>query len=131
MIASLLAEASNISKDPSLSSQFFSLAAISLGSGGIIATAIKQILDSNRIKIIVELQAEIKSLQREIKHQEEDIEKLEAENTGLKNQVEILREKSDSSMNTQLVDLQEKYNQLSINYKKLARINRSLKENKQ
>lgn len=101
---------------------------VSAGGGGAITVALNKIFDAKRIAIIVGLQGEVKSLQREIKYMEADTSKLEAENLGLKDLIETLRERSDSSINNQLLELQTKCSQLLIENKKAAIIIRKLKE---
>lgn len=101
---------------------------VSAGGGGAITVALNKIFDAKRIAIIVGLQGEVKSLQREIKYMGADVSKLEAENLGLKDLIETLRERSDSSINNQLLELQTKCSQLLIENKKAAIVIRKLKE---
>lgn len=103
------------------------LIGISLGGGGAISIAINKIFDSNRIKVIVELQGEIKGLQREAKYRENDLARLEVENAELRNQIDTLQERSHSSINTQLIDMQEKFKALELNYRKAVTIIRKSK----
>ena len=50
---------------------------IILSGGSVIGVAVNKIFDAKNIKIMVELQGEIKSLQREAKYKENDLSRLE------------------------------------------------------
>lgn len=103
---------------------------VSAGGGGAITVALNKIFDTKRIAIIINLQGEVKGFQREAKYMGELISKLEAENLGLKEMIEDLRERSDSSINNQLLDLQSKCSQLLVENKQAAIIIRKLKAQK-
>lgn len=89
-----------------------------LGGGSVVGIAINKMFDAKNIKIIVELQSEIKSLQREIKYRENDLNRIEVENAQLREQITILQEKSDSNFSEQLTNIQEKYGRLMEEHKK-------------
>ena len=101
---------------------------VSAGGGGAITVALNKIFDAKRIAIIVGLQGEVKSLQREVQYRESDISKLEIKSMEQQETIDALRERSDSSINNQLLELQTKCSQLLIENKKAAIIIRKLKE---
>ena len=103
---------------------------VSAGGGGAITVALNKIFDAKRIAVIVGLQGEVKSLQKEVQYRESDISKLEIKNMEQQETIDTLRERSDSSINNQLLELQTKCNNLSIENKKAAMIIRKLKQGK-
>lgn len=100
----------------------FGLITVLLGGSSVIGIAINRIFDTRNIKVIVELQGEIKSLQREAKYRENDLNRIEVENAGLREQVSTLQEQCNSSINTQLIDLQKQYQSLLSEHKKAVTI---------
>lgn len=101
-----------------------------------IAIAIKQIFDTKRIGQIMQLQGRIESLEWKLKHTEDILIKTDKENANLKteiealnNQIDSIREQSNSSMNAQLLEIREKHNSLMQNYKKAVRIIKKFEEN--
>ncbi len=105
----------------------FGLITVLLGGSSVIGIAINRIFDTKNIKVIVELQSEIKSLQREANYRENDLNRLEIENAQLREQINILREKSDSNFSEQLVNIQEKYQHLASEHQKAIAIIKKLK----
>lgn len=98
--------------------------------GGVITVAVSKMFDTKRIGQIIQLQGKIEALEWKLQHREEELIKTEKENEELRGQIDNLRDQSNSSINSELIEIKEKYNQLFINYKKLAKINKTLKENK-
>lgn len=125
MISLFLAEASQAS---SFMSSIPAIITASLGAGGAITIAINKIFDTDKIQKITALQWEIKGLERELKHIEEDLIKSEKDNKELRNTVDNLRERTNSSINTQLIDMQEKYNKLITDHRKAIVIINKLKK---
>jgi regulator of replication initiation timing len=105
----------------------FGLITVLLGGSSVIGIAINRIFDTKNIKVIVELQSEIKSLQREANYRENDLNRLEVENAHLREQINILQEKSDSNFSEQLVNIQEKYQRLASEHQKAIAIIKKLK----
>lgn len=107
----------------SIMQSIFAVATAAMAGGGVITVAIGRIFDTDKVRVITGLQWEIKGLQKEIKRTEDVNSKLEKDN-------EELREKTNSSMNIQLIDIQEKYNKLISDHRKaIAIINKLKKEN--
>lgn len=107
----------------------FGLITVLLGGSSVIGIAINRIFDTKNIKVIVELQSEIKSLQREAKYRENDLNRVEIENAGLREQLTTLQEQSNSNFSTQLIDMQEKYQHLMNEHRKAVTIINNLKKN--
>lgn len=105
----------------------FGLITVLLGGSSVIGIAINRIFDTKNIKVIVELQSEIKSLQREANYIGNDINRLEIENAHLREQINILQEKSDSNFSEQLVNIQEKYQRLASEHQKAIATIKKLK----
>lgn len=105
----------------------FGLITVLLGSSSVIGIAINRIFDTKNIKVIVELQSEIKALKREANYIGNDINRLEIENAQLREQINILREKSDSNFSEQLVNIQEKYQHLALEHQKAIKMIKKLK----
>jgi regulator of replication initiation timing len=105
----------------------FGLITVLLGSSSVIGIAINRIFDTKNIKVIVELQSEIKALKREANYIGNDINRLEIENAQLREQINILREKSDSNFSEQLVNIQEKYQHLASEHQKAIKMIKKLK----
>ena len=98
---------------------------ILLSGSSVIGIAINRIFDIKNAKIIVELQGKIRTLEREIEYRENNLRKIEAENINLKEKLTTLQEQSNSSINNQIADLQEKNQKLNLEYKKaIAVINK-------
>jgi FtsZ-binding cell division protein ZapB len=70
----------------------FGLITVLLGGSSVIGIAINRIFDTKNIKVIVELQSEIKSLQREANYRENDLNRLEVENNELRERIAALQE---------------------------------------
>lgn len=128
MFIQLLAE--TIAKSPDTAQSIIGVIGTSITAGGAITVAVNRIFDANKIKIIVELQAEAKSLQRELVRRDSDIEKLEKENDSLKAELDTLRDNANSSLNMKLLEIQEENKRLANNYKKAVTIINKLKEGK-
>jgi regulator of replication initiation timing len=105
----------------------FGLITVLLGGSSVIGIAINRIFDTKNIKVIVELQSEIKSLQREANYRENDLNRLEVENNELREKIAALQEKSDSNFSEQLVNIQEKYQRLASEHQKAIAIIKKLK----
>jgi regulator of replication initiation timing len=105
----------------------FGLITVLLGGSSVIGIAINRIFDTKNIKVIVELQSEIKSLQREANYIGNDINRLEIENAHLREQINILQEKSDSNFSEQLANIQEKYQRLASEHQKAIATIKKLK----
>lgn len=104
------------------------LVTVLLGGSSVIGIAINRIFDTKNIKVIVELQGEIKSLQREAKYRENDLNRLEVENAELRTQLGELQEQCNSSIGNQLNDLQKQNQKLISEYKKAVIIINKLKK---
>jgi predicted RNase H-like nuclease (RuvC/YqgF family) len=96
----------------------FGLITVLLGGSSVIGIAINRIFDTKNIKVIVELQSEIKSLQREANYRENDLNRLEVENNELREKIAALQEKTNSNFSEQLVNIQEKYQHLATEHQK-------------
>lgn len=98
---------------------------ILLSGSSVIGIAINRIFDIKNAKIIVELQGKIRTLEREIEYRETNLRKIETENINLKEKLTTLQEQSNSSINNQIAELQEKNQKLNLEYKKaIAVINK-------
>lgn len=104
------------------------LVTVLLGGSSVIGIAINRIFDTKNIKVIVELQGEIKSLQREAKYRENDLNRIEVENAELRTQLGELQEQCNSSIGNQLNDLQKQNQKLTSEYKKAVIIINKLKK---
>jgi len=100
---------------------------ILLSGSSVIGIAVNRIFDAKNIKIMVELQSEIKSLQREAKYRENDLSRLETENNELKEKIAALQEKANSKFSEQLVNIQEKYQHLATEHQKAIATIKKLK----
>jgi predicted RNase H-like nuclease (RuvC/YqgF family) len=100
---------------------------IILSGGSVIGVAVNKIFDAKNIKIMVELQGEIKSLQREAKYKENDLSRLEIENNELREKIAALQEKTNSNFSKQLVDIQKKYQHLATEHQKAITTIKKLK----
>jgi regulator of replication initiation timing len=105
----------------------FGLITVLLGGSSVIGIAINRIFDTKNIKVIVELQSEIKSLQREANYRENDLNRLEVENNELREKIAALQEKTNSNFSEQLVNIQEKYQHLATEHQKAIAIIKKLK----
>ena len=105
----------------------FGLITVLLGGSSVIGIAINRIFDTKNIKVIVELQSEIKSLQREANYRENDLNRLEVENNELREKIAALQEKTNSNFSEQLVNIQEKYQHLASEHQKAIAIIKKLK----
>lgn len=99
-------------------------------AGGVVTAAINKIFDAKRIGQIMQLEGKIEGLQWKLTHTEDELLEAKKEGEELKNQIDALREKNDSNVNTQLIDLQEKHKDLMISYKKAVRIINKLNDKK-
>lgn len=100
---------------------------IILSGGSVIGVAVNKIFDAKNIKIMVELQGEIKSLQREAKYKENDLSRLEIENNELREKIAALQEKTNSNFSEQIADIQKKYQQLATEHQKAITTIKKLK----
>lgn len=105
----------------------FGLITVLLGGSSVIGIAINRIFDTKNIKVIVELQSEIKSLQREANYRENDLNRLEVENNELREKIAALQEKTNSNFSEQLVNIQEKYQHLALEHQKAIKMIKKLK----
>lgn len=125
-----LAQAVSQSEPQSIIGLIGTIGAASATSGGIITVVVSKMFDTKRIEKIVQLQGKIEALEWRLKHREDELVKVEAEAEELKNQIDALREQSNSSMNTQLLDLREKYENLYATHVKAVKIIKQLKGEK-
>lgn len=125
-----LAQATSQSEPQSIIGLIGTIGAASATSGGIITVVVSKMFDTKRIEKIVQLQGKIEALEWRLKHREDELVKVEAEAEELKNQIDALREQSNSSMNTQLFDLKKKYDALYNTHIKAVRIIKELKGEK-
>lgn len=146
MFLHFLAQATSAAtnQDPSIIGLITTVGTAALASGGAITITLGNLFDTKRIQKIVQLEGKIENLQWRLTHQEEEsakkeaelakkeaeLAKLNSEIEELERQIDALREQSNSSMNTQLLDLREKYENLYATHIKAVKIIKQLKGEK-